>query len=64
MYKVSRLICFKLILTSFRLALFSQDSFSVIYFFAGVISSFQFASFHLASFRFVGWDYLVSIPIP
>ena len=32
MYKVSRLICFKLILTSFRLALFSQDSFSVIYY--------------------------------
>ena len=37
---------FKLILTSFRLALFSQGLFSVISFFAGVISSFQLASFH------------------
>ena len=50
MYQVNGLICFKLILTSFYLALFCQVLFSVIPFFAGVISSFQFASFHLASF--------------
>ena len=54
---------FKLILTSFRLALFSQVSFSVISFCTGVISSFQRASFHLASFRFIALHYLVYIYI-
>ena len=55
---------FKLIMTSFRLALFSQFSFNVISFFTGVISPFQIASFHLASFCFIAWHYLVSIHIP
>ena len=64
MYKVSRLICFKLILTSFAWHYFLRIPLALFNFFAGVISSFQFASFHLAAFRFIAWDYLVSIHIP
>ena len=55
---------FKLILTSFRLALFSQVSLSVISFFGRCYFVFQLASFHLASFRLIAWHYLVYIYIP
>ena len=46
-YKVSRLICFKLIVTSFRLALFSQVSFSVISFFCRCYFVFSICVFSL-----------------
>ena len=46
---------FKLILTSFRLALFSQDSFSVIYFFLQVL-------FRLFNLRLFTWRLFVLSP--